>query len=84
MNRIDLSSLRSIDAIRMTEKFSSTSSETQNAEKSDVSMMSQINNTVRKFEHVSSWKYKNPFSVSVSDPIPYEKFSHNSGKCTTI
>lgn len=64
-----------------TEEFSSTSSETQSAEKYDTSMSES--NAVRQFEHVS-WKYKNPYSVSINNPTRYQKSNHASGKHITI
>lgn len=77
MSRTDLSDLaRSIGAIK-TEEFSSTSSETQSAEKYDTSMSES--NTFRQFEHVS-WKYKNPYSISINNPMHYEKSNHASSK----
>lgn len=75
MGRTDLS-LRSIGAIK-TEEFSSTSSETQSAEKYDTSMFES--NTFRQFEHVP-WKYKNPYSISINNPMHYEKSNYASSK----
>lgn len=75
MTQINLS-LQSIGAIKM-EEFSSTSSETQSAEKYDT-LMSE-SNTLRQFKHVS-WKYKNPYSVSINNPMHYEKSNHASSK----
>lgn len=75
MGRTDLS-LRSIGAIK-TEEFSSTSSETQSAEKYDTSMSES--NTFRQFEHVS-WKYKNPYSISINNPMHYKKSNYASSK----
>ncbi|XP_050445587.1 uncharacterized protein LOC126848618 [Cataglyphis hispanica] len=58
-----------------TEEFLSTSSETQSAGKYDISMSES--NAVRQFEHVS-WKYKNPYNVSIYNPTRYQKCNHTS------
>ncbi|KAL6441241.1 hypothetical protein ACFW04_003485 [Cataglyphis niger] len=58
-----------------TEEFSSTSNETQSPGKYDISMSES--NAVRQFEHVS-WKYKNPYSVSINNPARYQKSNHTS------
>ncbi|XP_072751883.1 uncharacterized protein [Anoplolepis gracilipes] len=67
-------SLQSVDAIK-TEEFSSTSSETQSVGKYDISITES--NAVRQLEY-ASWKYKNPYSVSISNSIHYEKSNHAS------
>lgn len=64
-----------------TEEFSSTSSETQSAGKYDTSMSES--NAIRQFERVS-WKYKNPYSVSINNPTRYQKSNHTSGKHITV
>lgn len=74
-SRTDLS-LRSIGAIK-TEEFSSTSSETQSTEKYNTSMYES--SALRQLEHVS-WKYKNPYSISISNSMHCEKSNHTSSK----
>ncbi|XP_012530548.1 uncharacterized protein LOC105833380 [Monomorium pharaonis] len=72
-SRKDLS-LQSIGTIISTEVLN-TSSETENlnAEKYDTS--TSESNVIQQFERVS-WKYKNPYSVSISNHINYEKSIH--------
>ncbi|KAM0727741.1 hypothetical protein ACS0PU_005990 [Formica fusca] len=60
------------DAIK-TEEFSSMSCEIQSAGKYDTSMSES--NAVQQLEHVS-WKYKNPYSVSISNSTHYQKSNH--------
>ncbi|XP_029678129.1 uncharacterized protein LOC115244551 isoform X2 [Formica exsecta] len=60
------------DAIK-TEEFSSMSCEIQSAGKYDTSMSES--NAVQQLEHVS-WKYKNPYSVSISNSTRYQESNH--------
>lgn len=78
MDKTNLS-LPSIDAIN-TEKISSTLINTQknsSIERYD-SSLSQIK--VIQSGH-ASWKYKNPYSISINH-MHYQKYINMSGKCT--
>lgn len=76
-------SSRSIGTISI-EEFSTASIEIQeNLDTWKHDALISRNNSTRQLTH-SSWKYKNPYSVSISNCMRDEKFSHTSGKCKTL
>ncbi|XP_011173064.2 uncharacterized protein LOC105205399 [Solenopsis invicta] len=72
-DRKDLS-LQSMDAIS-TEEIPNTSSETENSGAGKYNTSTSESNVIQQLEYVS-WKYKNPYSVSISNHMDYKKSTH--------
>lgn len=65
------------------EEVPNTSSETENSGTGKYDTSTSESNVTQQLEHVS-WKYKNPYSVSISNHVDYRKSIQALGKCITI
>lgn len=63
------------------EEIPNTLSETENLSPGKYDTSTSGSNVIQQLEYVS-WKYKNPYSVSIDNHIDYGKSIHTLGKCT--
>lgn len=76
-------SLQSSIGVINEDEVSNILSETENLDIGKYDTFTSKSNMIQQLEYVS-WKYKNPYSISITNHMDYEKYSHTLGKYTIL